>query len=349
MSLNDTLRELKERRELLSKLHKNNTDSSKKQDLQSDKLKLKTNSDNIIQPSKQPYYNISSLVNRIVLTIQQQSGIVSTDIVKTKLTRLFETKAEKGVDLKKYIDKLENSSIKSPEWQTVIEAIVVHESYFYRDKAQMDAICQDVIQKLVNERKNNSSPSLRIWTAACSSGEETYTVAIVLLETLLDSEQAIESSPGNVSVSSMWNIDILGTDISKEVISKAQNGRYGTFGLSAFRDMPDKFKRFFQSCSDKTAMNSDFLNITSCVKNMVRFETYNIFSDIHPGDCYDIIFCRNVLIYFDENAKRKVQTMLANALKPGGYLILGPSDSLLLQNRFEVKRKKDTLYYKKIG
>ncbi len=355
MSLDDTLKKLKERTRLLNKTHghgKAPCDDAVKEncfDKDTRKISGKNEACNHTVPPTLFTGDVRSIVSRVTAEINAKCGIDTSETINKKLTRLFESKKQNGEDLEKYVARLERSEASSPDWQIVMNAIVVHESYFYRDKAQMDNILREALLPFINEMKDKPYPTLRIWTAACSSGEETYTMAMMTLKALLDANQAVENEPGNVRLTPGWTIEILGTDISGNVIARAGKGRYGTYGLSSFRDMPKEFKRFFKDCNEESETGGDYLEVNECVRKMTRFETHNILSGAYPGEGgYDIVFCRNVMIYFDEQAKLKAQSMLADALKPGGYLALGPSDTLMIPERFEFKRRKDTVFYKKL-
>lgn len=322
------------------------------------------------------------LVTRIVTAIYQRYGIHSTEDTTRKLHRLFDTKQGDYESQERWVALLEKNSFNTQEWTAFIESVLVHETYFFRDKSQLNTIRYNVLSKLIENKMNSHFKRLRIWTAACSTGEETYTLAILVLDALSKANQTVETISGEVIVNNNWNIEILGTDISWVSIVKANEACYSTYGLSSFRDMPCEFDRFFQPIGDEKVIDrrdihnnrrkgceslsqgtgdkrtisadrrqrnftSKYLSVSQNVKRLVRFEINNLISETPPGTDFDIVFCRNVLIYFDVEAKRKAQLTLSKALTKGGYMVLGPSDTLLWPELFETVRCENAVYYKK--
>lgn len=322
------------------------------------------------------------MVNRLLGTIRERSGISINDVLYKKLHKIFDSRLESYKESDKWVKHLESLDPTSGEWNAFVESILIHETYFYRDKPQLDDLRFKVVPALILKKMQDRSLSLRIWSAACSTGEEVYTIAFILLEALKKLGEASESFPGEITVNHNWKIEILGTDISWISIMRAKKASYLTCGLSSFRDMPREFDCFFRQKGDEKIMDnrvnkvdrrakqnytaanskemrsvtsdrrqrsftSKYLEVRPDAKKLVSFDTHNFFSGKPPGKDYDIILCRNVLIYFDDKAKREVQLMLSDALVPGGYLLLGPPDTLLFPQFFETKRCKSTVYYRK--
>ncbi len=347
-----------------------------------DNKSITLNDGNPFKPGKIGAPIHALLVERLLLAIRKRCGISRSDDLNRKLHRFFDGKTEGYESLEEWVTHMESLDANSAEWVAFVESILIHETYFYRDKGQLDDIRFNTLPPIILKKKMGLSPSLRIWSAACSTGEETYTIAMLALEALIKSGEATETSPGNINVKPEWNIEILGTDISWVSIIKANEASYVTYGLSAFRDMPNELERFFEPKGDskigdrrqdgndrrgvlkragqnngerredkndrrKRFYQSKYLQVKQDIRKLAKFKTHNLFSGTPPGSGYDIIFCRNALIYFDNEGKRQIQLLLAGALAPGGYLVLGPSDTLLLPDFFETKRSKNALYYQK--
>jgi len=184
----------------------------------------------------------------------------------------------------------------------VVEAMTTHETLFFRDSTPFEAMKKELLPALMEERK--LSRRIRIWCAAASSGQEPYSLAMLLLE----------------SGFADWNIEIVGTDLSDQILNRAREGRY--LQLEVNRGLPVHYLvKYFQR---------DGLEwrIKDSIRRMVRFEQADLRRDQRAGG-YDFVFCRNVLIYFDIPTKKQILERLRGALTPGGYLVLGSAETTL--------------------
>jgi chemotaxis protein methyltransferase CheR len=191
------------------------------------------------------------------------------------------------------------------EMDVVLDTVAVHETYFFREKRQLRAFDEQIVPELLR-----SNPRPRIWSAGCSTGEEAYTIAMLLAERGLLGEGRVQ---------------LLATDLSRRVIESARRGLYSS---SSFRTMDAEYKqRYFQDAGRGFAQASDSLRAA------VQFEQANLIgADALPkeiGGGFDAIFCRNVLMYFDEQAVRQTLELIYSLLADGGYLLLGHAESLL--------------------
>jgi chemotaxis protein methyltransferase CheR len=213
-------------------------------------------------------------------------------------------------DAADYLDFLQSDPRGRQEIDELIDQLSIHETSFFRHQKQIE-IADDIIAGLIATRRQNGSRSLDIWSAACSSGEEPYTLAMVVGELL-----AAEPN--------QWNLTITGTDISARAIARARTARYGKRSVQG---VPEPYlSKYFQlepGGSQEYVLSADIVR-------MVTFRSLSLLDDFRMESVrnQDLIFCRNVLIYFDTETKKKVLATLWNALRPGGYLMLGPSDSL---------------------
>lgn len=211
----------------------------------------------------------------------------------------------------------------------LLELITTNETYFFRDIPQLDMFSKDVLPELLNRKASKGDFRLKIWSAGCSTGEEPYTIAIILKERLEYFDD--------------WDIEILGTDISERVLRLAQDAIYMPRSL---KDVPEyiKLKYFEYSPVDKMYKLKDE------IKKLVTFRYLNLYdeSKMRLMRNYDVIFCRNVLIYFDEESRKKVVEYFYDALNPGGYIFLGHSESILrITKAFEIVYFDNNIAFRK--
>ncbi len=275
--------------------------------------------------------------------LQHLTGIVLSDRHREKLLDLM--RHESATE---WLRRM-RSGLTQAHLQDLIEAITVHETYFYRDASQFEHLRTEILPAIIQREMNKPSPTIRIWSAACSSGEEAYTLAMMTLDALLEVGQAQESISGDIRVNPRWKLELLGTDISQKIVDFAKNGRYSMIGLNAFRGMPQKLLRFFGNTTAPLSQAHHFeenhLEIKDFLRRLVSFKSHNLLDSILPIEQCDIILCRNVLIYFNIETRRRVQSLLHKALSTGGTLMLGPPDTLLLQEEFESRWKADSVCY----
>ena len=211
------------------------------------------------------------------------------------------------------------------ELDTAIEALTTHETYFFREPRQLKAFTDEILPKL--ERRNARSRRLRFWSAGCSSGEEAYTVAMLLKES------------GRFEG---WDVEVYGTDISRRVLATARQGEYGPSSLRATSS--EKLGLYF------TQIGPNRVRVRDDVRAWVSFGHHNL-QDPETGPLIsrmDAVFCRNVLIYFDTPARQRVLRLIYDKLVPGGYLMLGHSENLInLSADFELVHLRGDLVYRK--
>jgi chemotaxis protein methyltransferase CheR len=183
----------------------------------------------------------------------------------------------------------------------VLAELTVGESYFFRDAAQLDLLVTDILPA---HRTNDSGEPLRVWSAGCASGEEPYTIAIMLRE------QGWSGSS-----------HILATDIARPRLAAAQRGRYTRWALRGVSD--ERIARWF-------TRNGTYYDLTPTIREMVEFQPFNLVVDAYPNadtdDSFDLVLCRNVMIYFDLATVARIAAGLLAALSPDGWLVLGASD-----------------------
>jgi chemotaxis protein methyltransferase CheR len=211
------------------------------------------------------------------------------------------------------------------ELEAAVESLTTHETYFFREPAQLKAFCDELLPML--EKRNARHKRLRLWSAGCSSGEEAYTLAM-----LLKDSRRFED----------WDVEVYGTDISRRVLAMARRGEYGPSALRA--TSPEQLERFFVPAANNK------VRVRDEVRAWVSFGHQNLLdeagSQLVPR--MDVVFCRNVMIYFDLPARRRVLKIIRDRLVPGGFLLLGHSENLLnLGADFELVHLRGDLVYRR--
>jgi chemotaxis protein methyltransferase CheR len=225
-----------------------------------------------------------------------------------------------------YYHFLKYNRSKEQELMDIMDVLTTNETYFFRESFQLRAFSDEIIPELIKTKAARGSRSLRIWSAGCSTGEEPYTIAMLL---------------STIPELSGWKIEIIGTDISQKVLQQA---RRAVYGKSSFRVTEEiDLNRFFHQQDDGYKVNDS-------IREMVTISHLNLFDTnrLMMLGKVDIIFCRNVIIYFDQTAKKRVIDSFHSALYDGGFLLLGHSESLLnVTTQFSLRHFKNDMVYQK--
>jgi len=242
-----------------------------------------------------------------------------------------------------YIYYLKYNEKKDQEITVLYDYITINETSFFRNEPQFTVLKEEILDEIISRGNNLGLKYLKVWSAGCSSGEEPYTLSIVLND-YFESLKSTENKGNNKNNQSYnnWYFDILATDISQSVLNKAIKGVYGEYSLRTTD--PKIISRCFNKISEKE------YEIKNQYRQNVKFKKLNLLdnNDLSLLPSFDIIFCRNVLIYFDLNAKKKVLDSFYNLLKPNGYLFLGHSESLHgITSAFKLVLFQKALVYKK--
>lgn len=202
---------------------------------------------------------------------------------------------------REYLDQWKKPDFIDSELPFFLSAVTTNETYFFRNERLWQVVQKDLIPRIV-QRGPVTGWSVRVWSAAASSGEEAYTISILLREMLPEFER--------------WRVTVIGTDISNKVLSKAKAAVYNSYAVSKIE--PSRLKKWFDKDQDNFTLRDE-------IRKMVRFEFHNL-RDAMKGGPFDIVFLRNVLMYFDTPMKQTVIKNCSNALKPGGTLFIGDVD-----------------------
>ena len=238
--------------------------------------------------------------------MEQETGVVLTDDKNYLFeTRLDPVLKERGFnDIHQLITNMR--TLKDPALSAeVIHAMTTHESFFFRDGKPFIHFEKHVVPDLIE--KNTETKSIRIWCAACSNGQEPYSLSMILDRKFRNELQG-------------WNVQIYATDISEKVLVKARNGIYSDFEVR--RGLHNEYlEAYFHKVTDRQ------WRIDEKIIDSVTFEVHNLLNTFHDDEMFDVIFCRNVLIYFDTETKKFVLRRMSDSLANHGYLYLGGAET----------------------
>ncbi len=240
--------------------------------------------------------------------LRSRSGLVlSTDKVYLVESRLMPVARGRGMS---NLDELIQAVRIGNEERLLVEvtdAMTTNESFFFRDMQPFESFRQTVLPKIVASRRAGGRNVIRIWSAACSSGQEPYTLSMLLKE-----EEA--------SLRGM-RVEIIATDLSTEIIDKAREGLYTQFEVQ--RGLPIQFLvKYFQQVGDRW-------QIDRTIRDMISIKQFNLLNDFTVLGLFDIVYCRNVLIYFDQPSKSDILGRVSKLMPEDGVLYLGGAESVL--------------------
>jgi chemotaxis protein methyltransferase CheR len=256
-------------------------------------------------------------------SIRERFGIFYDDtkqfLLQSRLqTRLLKTRCDSFLQYQQF---LTTSPKREEEWDELASVLSNNETYFFRERAQLDVLATQGVDEALK-----AGGRLRVWSSACSTGEEPYTLAMILLD-----GKRIPAS----------NVTIRATDLSPRALEKARTGFYRELSFRA--TPPEMVAKYFKPFEAGFFVNDE-------VKRMVEFFRINLLDAkaIAAVGIHDAIFCRNVLIYFDKPTQKRVVEAFARALRPGGYLFLGHAESIMrLTDLYEPVITSKAIYYRR--
>ena len=285
----------------------------------------------------------TQLILRLLVGVEKRAGIDVSQPTAEKLLRVFG--AIELADLESWVMRLEALPSSDPEWSSLIESLTVHETYVMRDPSQLELFAAQ-LPGLIREAGAAKSYILRFWSLGCATGEEAYSIAALALDAMLAAGNAIETETGTKLVPP-WRIEVVGSDISRAVLKQARTAVYDTGPLSSFRSESSVLLHHFPALPNRNLRDPLARTASSELKAAVRFEHFNIMNDAVPATAFDAVFCRNVLIYFSVRARRQAQEKIVRAVRNGGYLLLGPTDTLIDAEAFETLWAADAVIYRR--
>jgi chemotaxis protein methyltransferase CheR len=263
--------------------------------------------------------------HRIRRLVRERLGIALTqskrELVYARLSRRL--RALKLRDFRAYLERIESGD--AEELQHFCNAITTHLTSFFRERHHFDFLAQQLLPAL--ERCDGGTRRMRLWSAGCSTGEEPYSIAIVLLE--------------HMRYLCNWDIRILATDIDTNVLSHARSGRYSMERLERMES--ERLLRWFERTPD----GEQFV-VRDELKRLITFKALNLMDEWPMRGPIDVIFCRNVVIYFDRETQRQIVARMAALQRPDDHLILGHSESLLQVSK-QYRLVGDTIHRRLAG
>jgi len=256
-------------------------------------------------------------------SIRERFGIFYDDtkqfLLQSRLqTRLLKNRCETFAAYHRF---LSTSAQRDQEWDELASVLCNNETYFFRERAQLDVLASECVDEALR-----SGGRLRVWSSACSTGEEPYTIAMMLL----DGKRIVPS-----------NVSIRASDLSPRALEKAKTGFYRELSFRA--TPPEVVHRYFKPFEQGFFVSDD-------VKRMVDFFRINLLDAraMAGVGIHDAIFCRNVLIYFDKPTQKRVVEAFAQALRPGGFLFLGHAESIIrLTDLYDPVITPKAIYYRR--
>jgi chemotaxis protein methyltransferase CheR len=243
---------------------------------------------------------------RYIELIYHRTGIRISPQKKTLLAnRLRRRIRETGIaDFDAYYRYLSSLPPKHPEWDAFYQEITTHETYLFRDESQWQWFREVFLREILSQvATNNRAPELEIWSAACSTGDEPATIICCIAATIPNFER--------------WNIRILGTDIGIGALEEARSGLYDE---RAMRLVPEEYRRRFF-----TAAGNGLWRLKPELVSRITYRQHNLLQPLSIG-MFDIVFLKNVLIYFDTESKKRVLHNVISRIRPNGYLVTGPAE-----------------------
>ena len=246
--------------------------------------------------------------NRLRDLVREHAGIDFPDEKRYLLESRVKPRllAQEVPDFETYADRLEQGDTR--EIARLVNAVTINETAFFRHPSQFEALEDTILPELVRLHQQERSGPMRLWSAACSAGDEAYSLAILIRETIGPRHPRMD-------------YEIVGTDIDTEVLEEARAGRYRKRSV---RNVPPAYLRDYFDRSGEAFV------VDPAIRDMVEFRPLNLTDaqDMRRMRNFDLIMCANVLIYFNETSKKNVLQGLYRSLRPGGYLFVGGSEAL---------------------
>lgn len=239
--------------------------------------------------------------SEVLRLIESRTGMVLAISRLNRLRNLYEKNREIFVGL-------EARDIKEDSWQRIIDAISVQETYFYRDEEVFECIRAFIFPEIFKRFE----VGIKIWSAGCATGEETYTITMLAVEYLNLLGYAVQALRGKLTV--------IGTDMSISALQTGMRGIYKDTPMGSFRKAPSRLLKYFEK------KEGGYYYVKEEIKNLVEFRLHNLMDEPPLRDA-DLVVCRNVLIYFGDEAREKAYDNLVKAMRRESFLVMGPLDN----------------------
>ena len=235
-------------------------------------------------------------------------------------------KESKCTGFGEFYNKLKGASIHGALFRKLFDAMTTHETLWFRDEKPFQVLEKFIFPEYAREIKDEKRFQINIWSAACSSGQEPYSISMI-------ADEFAGHNPG-------LKVEIVATDISQAILNEAKEAKYDALALA--RGLSEERKRrFFSPIGNQWQVNAN-------IRARVSFRESNLLQSYSSLGKFDVIFCRNVLIYFSAESKKDILNRMADSLNPRGFLMLGASESITqYSDRFEMVRASTGVVYRK--
>jgi len=243
----------------------------------------------------------------------------------------------------RYYQRLQTAEGKE-ELALLLENLTVNETSFFRNRAQLDLFQKHILEDVIKRKAANKDYSIRIWSAGCSTGQEPYSLAMLVCDSLIYHNLRFpQIQPGllvKTVVPAPWKVEVVASDLNYTVLRAAQEGSYNEAQMSPV-DYSCRL-RYFDKLADRYAVRSG-------IKDLVHFDFHNLKTEFVPQQRNDFIFCRNVMMYFDEAEQKRLVDKFHHCLNPGGYVFVGHAESLLsLTEKFTMVYRNNGTAYQRV-
>lgn len=268
-------------------------------------------------------------LDRLSALLARRTGLNTFERGRARLIEMLHYHPEASRDLKAYIVHLEMLSESHPVWQSLLSELTVGETYFMRDTAQIEVLRHHILPTVIDHKRQAGDYALQVWSAGCATGEEAYTLAILLHELIPDRYR--------------WDIQVLGTDINDAALEIAQSGRYRDW---SFRNTPPDVRSRYFTLMPHTSPT--IYEVHPAIRELVRFQHHNLVTD--ALGLHEVVVCRNVMLYFTRPQSEIAEQQLAKSLNTWGWLLLGSAETLLyVRHQFLARHFDEALAFQKLG
>ena len=286
---------------------------------------------------------------RLVALIEAKTGIDASQGGGSgdRLNRLLATLPT--ASLPSWLLALDAEPTESPSWEALISNLTVQETYFFRDPDQLRFLRREVLAPLIAAQQKERVARLSCWCAGCATGEEAYSLAILIVDALREAGDAELRPNGSVVIHPRWRVSVLGTDIDPMALRHARAGHYLDFAMGPFRSLPDAVSGYFEPMTDEVRRpgRPSHRQVRPEIRALCHFLPFNLAHPEPPVLDADIILCRNVLIYLSDRVRSHAQHVFHRALNQSGHLALGPTDTVKVSSLFLPLWGQDTVLYRK--
>ena len=275
----------------------------------------------------------TSFLNKLSELIAQRTGLNTFDNGRGRLIEILQRHPEAKQQPEAYLVHLQMLGDNHPVWQALLAELTVGETYFMRDHEQIEALRHHILPTIIKKKRENNTLSLHLWSAGCATGEEAYSLAILIQELIPDRHQ--------------WHIQILGTDINDAALEVAEAAQYRDW---SFRNtLPQLRERYFTRQEHGNYGKTTLIfEVHADLRKTVSFQHHNIIQNSHGFGQQDLIICRHVLLYFTRQNIEIAEDHLSNSLRNDGWLLLSSSETIHhTRHHYQLKKFENSFAYHK--